>query len=101
MNFRIGEPVVCVNVAMLLDYGKQAKEPVLNGVYVLRWVGMCDAQLSVRLVGVYRDTPVTADRDMPFFAWRFRPLVENKRKTSIELFQRIRKDAEAKDKVPV
>lgn len=86
--FRVGQKVVCVDARDTNSHG--LPEIVEGGVYTIRWVGVDDYKLCVRLVEVPRNAlapPFTTPPeflDWPFYASRFRPVVE--RKTDISIF---------------
>lgn len=95
MTFRVGQKVVCVN-ANLDDgaIGDMVFSTSLRegSIYQVRWVGIWTDGLSVRLVGVKRNFPEPEYQDVPFCSWRFRPLIERKTKTGIEILRQIARD---------
>jgi len=113
MGFQTGQRVVCINARDTSERGRNRSGPrkielVERQIYVVRWYGIwglqvCDCGLRaqidapcVRLVGV-RGGPdewmpnCKALFDQPFYAARFRPLVERKveRRTDISVFLRM------------
>lgn len=98
--FRVGQKVVCVedqNQHEVLGH----KDLVKNGIYSVRWVGMYDGELCLRVIEVERRPiftifgEVVGWTDMPFNLDRFRPLVE--KKTDISIFTKLLNPANHKN----
>lgn len=97
MSFHIGQKVVCV------DDGPPEfnlrKEGLRRGaIYTVREVGLrswFDGAPAVRLMEIIRGPKASEtgdeDSDTPFWAHRFRPLIEHK--TDISVFKKILADA--------
>jgi hypothetical protein len=85
--FRVGQKVICVNdVEYPHAYGLPGMDGLTKGhVYTVREVGLSswvDGRPAVRLAEIVRPHD-----DVPFWAHRFRPLVE--RKTDISVFKKL------------
>ena len=87
MSFHVGQKVVCVS-APDCDGGRGDERFPTNllvgEIYNIRWIGIYNESLTVRLVGLYRNAPKPEWIDTPFLASRFRPVIE--RKTDISVF---------------
>lgn len=85
MTFHVGQKVVCVDDVPPMKPGViylPWDHKIARGeVYVVRWIGDDRDETCVRLQGVYRNY---YGADTPYFANRFRPVVE--RKTNISIF---------------
>lgn len=91
MTFRVGQKVVCVD-ARPGHFGHGGKL-ILNAVYTVSSVyvgdGLVTETMLERGVGVQVAEIQPSYVNDYFKSKRFRPLVENKRKTDIGVFQRI------------
>ena len=104
--FYVGQKVVCVDDSFTGVMGNQFYSELKKGaVYTIRWVGNYEVEeapphlrafdgrsgvyLCVKLVEVRRQFPEfgNQDPDMPFYAERFRPLIE--RKTDISELKKL------------
>lgn len=74
-NFRVGQKVVCVDA-------DQSQGLIAGNIYTVKSKGTCCNRPGVFLVEFH-----SGRADIPFYAYRFRPLVE--KKTNIEIFTRI------------
>jgi hypothetical protein len=104
IEFRVGQKVVCVDVSGLFETLRgefvDSVDLTKGAVYTIRWLGIFEGQPVVRLREITERTVPSgyliapgADRDTPFLASRFRPLVE--RKTDISVFTKMLRDQEA------
>ena len=97
MGFYVGQKLVCVDDTLQPGVAPWRPEdkPVVGNIYRIRQVTTDTGYLGLRLFEFDRPNtylgigPWGAYHfpDLPYFASRFRPLVE--RKTSIEIFQRL------------
>lgn len=87
MNFHVGQKVVCIDASSTSAFGTSF-ELIKRAVYTVRWVGKYydPPYLCIRLEEIRdRQSAHNAEQlDRPFWAARFRPVVE--RKASIEVF---------------
>ncbi len=88
MTFRVGQKVVCVEgpTRPLTSIQQQIGE-----VYTVRATRLSAASNipSVLLDEIVNEFNPVSGTEWGFYAFRFRPVVENKRKTDIAVFQRI------------
>ena len=102
--FHIGQRVVCVDAKPPRPDGNRYL--VEGAIYTIRWVGMhhdlhgiYGTHLRVRLEEVRRPRcPKTRVVDMPYGAFRFRPIVE--RETDISVFEAILDKATKREREP-
>lgn len=91
-TFYTGQKVVCIDDSNVPgEWGASVSEELHKGkIYTVRWIGMWTSYvdpvpiLGVRLEELYRDIG-DGRGDVPFYAWRFRPLLE--KKTDISIFR--------------
>lgn len=91
MAFRVGQKVVCV------DSSQWEHRLRLNAVYTISALGVpWDDDLYLGL----EETPnLSTGNELHWRACRFRPVIE--RKTSIEVFEQIRRDVTSKTALPI
>lgn len=92
MSFRVGQKVECVDASTTPGY---SPVPLTEGaIYTVRWVGDDRGPRGggehIRLAGVVR-----RGRDMPFIAYRFRPVAD--RPTDISIFTKMLTDTRIKE----
>ena len=81
MNFRVGEPVVCVDDSPTKN--GYAVQIVKGGIYTITGLDTRPGELAIFLAGIKKAGPLSG----AYYVSRFRPLVT--RKTSIEIFERM------------
>ena len=99
--FRIGQRVVCVDTTCRGMTGRPVSYWIKEGsIYTIRWIGHWECPfypggICVRLEEIER--PSEHWGDCPFYADRFRPLVE--KKTDISVFKALLNPVQEKENV--
>ena len=111
-SFQVGDKVVCVNDSWPGDENDRPfydNAPKSGEVYTIRdigpsflegtrWAFLDTPKICVRLVEIRNQIDPRLGVEWNFRASRFRPVVERKRKTSIEVFRKLL--APSKERVP-
>lgn len=92
-DWHVGQKVVCINDTWAHpSYVHVQNRPVVNGIYVVRAVLIAHRVPHLRLREVRNPKMNWTEigfAEIAFAANRFRPVVEPKRKTSIEVFKKL------------
>ena len=99
MTFRIGQKVVCVD-----DRPQEGASwdvpPQKGAVYTVQWVGFHRYEHFLEALCVYL-CEINRPSGLPFFATRFRPIVERKTETGMAILREILDRESHQDKPPV
>ena len=111
MSFYIGQKVVCINDQRLIpDRMHPVSLWITKGsIYEIRWFGPSPDpavlyEPTVRLVGINRGEDASGNPDwfdLPFCAFRFRPLIEKSTEAGVEVLKQIARDVTERKPVKI